>query len=90
MQDLWNVHVVYPISTDVFKPSLHFRVAWGHLGTRTYVHITYIYVYIDRGHVEFNRRGSCERHTFCPPARRFFAHQIAAFPVLAGKHCSLQ
>ena len=53
MQDLWNVHVVHLISTDVIKPALRLRVARGHPGTRTYVHI-----YIDRGHVEFDRRGS--------------------------------
>ena len=55
MQDLWKVHVIYPISTDVIKPALRLRVARGHPGTRTYVQ------YIDRGHVEFDRRGSRAR-----------------------------
>ena len=44
MQDLRKVYVVYPISTDVIKPPLRLRVARGHPGTRTYVHI-----YIHRG-----------------------------------------
>ena len=51
MQDVGNVHVVYLILTDVIKPALHLHVARGHPGTRTY----YIYNYIDRGHIEYNR-----------------------------------
>ena len=52
MQVLQKVHVVYQISTDVIIPALRLHVERGHSGTRTYVHN-----YIDRGQVEFNRRG---------------------------------
>ena len=52
-----NVHAIYLILTDVIKPALRLRVVRGHPGTRTYVHI-YIYnIYIDRGHIEFDRWG---------------------------------
>ena len=44
MQDLRKVYVVYPIAMDIIKPALHLRVARGHPGTITYVHI-----YIDKG-----------------------------------------
>ena len=78
MQDLQKVHVVYPISTDVIKPALHLRVAQGHPGTRTYVR-TYIYKYIDRGHVEFDRRGSL---TLAPITsfREEWGHLVASIP----------